>query len=216
MENNVDTKERILDSAEILFASQGFAGTSMRAITAAAGVNLAAVNYHFGSKEALIGAVFARRIEPINQDRLEALDQFESRGEPSLEQVIEAFLAPPLRASQDPDESEALLHVMQMIGHATSRPDAVIRDLLMQQFNDLLERFTRALARCLPDLSADELLWRFLFMVGAMAHTMSISNDVKALSKGVCDPHDIDRMTRSMVAFCSAGMRAPVTGGERS
>ena len=78
------TKERILDSAERLFAEQGFAGASMRAITTAAGANLAAVNYHFGSKESLIDAVFARRLQPINRERLEWLDRLESAGNPSL------------------------------------------------------------------------------------------------------------------------------------
>ena len=205
-----DTKERILDAAELLFAEQGFAGTSLRAITSAAEVNLAAVNYHFGSKEALIGAVFSRRLEPINRERLVWLDRIEADGEPTLEQVIEAFLAPPLRASQDPAEGEALLHITQMIGHATSRPDAAIRDLLFEQFTTIVDRFTAAIGRCLPQLTPDELLWRFLFMVGSMAHTMAMSKDVKALSQGICDPHDIDRMTDSMVAFCTAGMRAPV------
>ncbi len=210
METRRNTKERILDAAELLFAEQGFAGTSLRAITTAAGANLAAVNYHFGSKESLIDAVFSRRIEPINRERHEWLDRLEAAGEPSLEAILEAFLAPPLRVSQDPVEGESLLHVAQMIGHATSRPDSRIKELLMHQFETIFERFTGALAKQLPELDRAELFWRFLFMIGSMAHTMAISQDIKRFTQGLCEPHDVEGLIRSMVPFTAAGFRAPV------
>jgi AcrR family transcriptional regulator len=212
------TKQRILDSAEKLFAEQGFAGTSMRAITTAADANLAAVNYHFGSKESLIDAVFARRLEPINRERLAWLDRLEAGGDPSVEEILEAFLAPPLRVSQDPVEGESLLHVAQMIGHATSRPDSKIKEMLIQQFDTVVERFTAALARQLPQLEPPQLLWRFLFMIGSMAHTMAISQDVKVFTKGLCDPNDVEGLIQAMVPFAAAGFRAPVgvTKGESS
>ncbi len=209
----VETKERILDAAERLFAEQGFSGTSMRAITTAAGANLAAVNYHFGSKESLIDAVFSRRIRPINEERIQWLDRLEADGEPSVEQIVEAFLAPPLRVSQDPVEGESLLHVAQMIGHATSRPDVRIKEMLIHQFDTIIERFTRALSRQLPDVDHAQLLWRFLFMIGAMAHTMAISKDIKEYTQGLCDPNDVDGLIHAMVPFVSAGFRAPVPVG---
>ena len=210
MDNRLDTKERILDAAERLFAEQGFAATSLRAITSGAEANLAAVNYHFGSKEALIAAVFSRRLDPINQERLAWLDRLEQSATVEVEQILEAFLDPPLRVSQDPHKGEALLHVAQMIGHATSHPDPSLRDLLLSQFDDVVNRFTAALGRCLPQLEPAELLWRFLFMIGSMAHTMAMSNDIKQLSKGVCDPQQVDGLVASMVAFNAAGFRAPL------
>jgi len=210
LNTNRNTKERILDAAEVLFAEQGFAGTSLRAITTAAGANLAAVNYHFGSKESLIDAVFSRRIDPINRERLEWLDRLEAAGEASLEQILEAFLAPPLRVSQDPLDGASLQHVAQMIGHATSRPDSRIKELLMHQFETILERFTAALAKQLPELDPAQLLWRFLFMVGSMAHTMAISRDIKLFTQGLCDPHGVEGLIRSMVPFVAAGFRAPL------
>jgi len=210
LETRRDTKARILDAAELLFAEQGFAGTSLRAITAAAGANLAAVNYHFGSKESLINAVFSRRLEPINRERLEWLDRLEAAGETSLEELLEAFIAPPLRVSQDPVEGKSLLHVAQMIGHATSRPDSRIKELLMHQFETIFERFTAALAKQLPELDPTQLLWRFLFMVGSMAHTMAISQDIKHFTRGLCDPNDVEGLIRAMVPFAAAGFRAPV------
>jgi AcrR family transcriptional regulator len=110
-----DTKERILDTAERLFAKQGYAATSLRGIIAEAGVNLAAVHYHFHSKEALLEAVILRRSVPANRERLALLDRFEKEGEgnpPSLEKVIEAFVAPTLRMSRDP-QSGALAQTLR-------------------------------------------------------------------------------------------------------
>ncbi len=210
MKKDSDTRERILDAAEHLFAERGFAGTSLRRITAAADANLAAVNYHFGSKEALIGKVFSRRLEPITADRLKWLDRLEAEGEPSVEQIVEAFLAPPLRVSQDPRRGESLLHVAQMIGHGMSRLDTSIRDLLLEQFNETVERFTRALAQAIPEMPKDVLLWRFLFMVGTMAHTMSMCPHLERVSHGLCDPADTEGMIRSMVPFVAAGFHAAV------
>jgi AcrR family transcriptional regulator len=214
LENGTDTRDRILDAAERLFAEQGFAGTSLRQITSTADANVAAVNYHFGSKEALIGEVFARRFEPINVDRLAWLDRLESEGEPTVEQIVEAFLAPPLRVSQDPEHGEALLHVAQMIGHGMSRLDPSIRDLLVEQFHEIVERFTHALARAIPGIPRDVLMWRFVFMIGTMAHTMSMCPHLERLSHGVCDPSDTDAMIRSMVPFVAAGFRSAVPARE--
>jgi len=100
-----DTKERILDTAERLFSEQGYAATSLRGIIAEAGVNLAAVHYHFHSKEALLEAVILRRSVPANRERLALLSRFEEEADgnpPALEKVIEAFVSPTLQMSRDP------------------------------------------------------------------------------------------------------------------
>ena len=99
-----DTKERILNVAELLFADRGFPATSLRDITSEASVNIASVNYHFGSKEALLAAVLERRLRPINARRLELLDAIESAagtGAPNTEEVIRAFLSPPFQKRQE-------------------------------------------------------------------------------------------------------------------
>src|SRR5258708_24349804 len=109
VEARPDTKQRILDSAERLFAEYGFAGVSFRAIIGDAKVNLAAIHYHYRSKEALFDAVILRRLEPINRERLALLDAYE---QPTLEQVLEAFLAPAFRVGADPDGGPAFLRFM--------------------------------------------------------------------------------------------------------
>src|SRR4051812_4019575 len=97
-----ETRTRILDAAEELFMRHGFEGTSMRLLTAKAGVNLAAVNYHFGSKHALIEALLRRRLDPMNQARLAELEKLEASGETlSPEAIIRAFIVPSLRLVED-------------------------------------------------------------------------------------------------------------------
>src|SRR5512144_758055 len=97
-----ETRTRILDAAEELFMQHGFEGTSMRLLTARAAVNLAAVNYHFGSKHALIEAVFRRRLDPMNAARLAALESLEAEGRPSdPERIIRAFVGESLRMIED-------------------------------------------------------------------------------------------------------------------
>src|SRR5258707_11212930 len=110
----IDTKQRILDSAERLFAQSGFAATSLRSIIADAKVNLAAIHYHYHSKEALLEAVILRRLEPLNRRRLEMLDACErvADGKPSVESILEAFIAPTFRAVNDSESGKTFSLLM--------------------------------------------------------------------------------------------------------
>ena len=200
-----DTKERILDAAELLFVDHGFAATSLRMVTGDAGANLAAVNYHFGSKEQLIDAVLARRIEPITRERLELLDRVESRPEGEslpVEEVVQAFVGPALRLCGGPGTT-----VVRLLGNATTQP--MVRERVFRQFEETVRRFVAALSRALPDLDHAEILWRFLFMVGTMSHTMSLSDVVSRFSDGACDPTDVEGTLSRLVDFISAGLRSP-------
>lgn len=216
-ENNLDTKIRILNAAERLFADHGFAATSLRAITTEAGVNLGAVNYHFGSKDELIEAVFVRRLEPINAERLARLNELVERAGshgPPLEEVIDAFIGPALRMTRT--EGQAATVVRRLLGHAISQPREEIRRMFTAQFGDVVERFSVELKRALPGRGDQEIFWRFLFMVGAMAHTMALSDHLPEVSRGLCHLEDVDDVTRRLVGFIAAGMRAPspdVTAG---
>lgn len=207
------TKERILDAAEQLFADHGFAATSLRMVTGEAGANLAAVNYHFGSKEQLIDAALARRIEPLTEERLKLLDRIEAEaggGAIPVEEVVQAFVGPALRLCGGPGTT-----VVRMLGNATTQP--MVRERVIGQFEETIQRFGEALSRALPELDAPEIHWRFLFMVGTMSHTMSLADVVKRLSDGACDPSDVDGTLARLVGFISAGMRSPhpaTRGGE--
>jgi len=205
------TKERILDTAERLFAEQGYAATSLRSIIAGAGVNLAAVHYHFHSKEALLEAVILRRSEPANQERLNLLNQFQQAAGGAavpLEKVIEAFVAPTFRMALDPASGGMVF--MRLLGRLHAEGD-LLSGLLISRFGDMLERFGAALRLALPDLPPEELFWRLNFAVGALAQTLrGGSKDLAAISDLPLS-FDSEKALERLVAFLSAGFRAPFT-----
>lgn len=196
-----DTKSRILDVAEKLFGLNGFEATSLRDITAGAQVNLAAVNYHFQSKDSLIDAVIARRIEPVNRRRMEMLDA--AAPHPTLEQILMAFLAPVL----DKDMGT----VVPLLGRIMSDPTQFVEKVFKKHLSQISQRFQAALQEQLPELPRTELLWRMHFTVGVMTHVMSLSQVLPALTGGLCDISDRQALIERVVAFAAAGFRARVT-----
>jgi AcrR family transcriptional regulator len=205
------TRQRLLDVAERLFAEQGFEGTSMRALTSQAGANLAAVNYHFGSKEALFEAVFARRFAPLNLERLRLLAAAEARhaGEPiELEEWLEAMIGPPLRESALGDGGSA--RFLALLGRMHTENSELQRRVCERPFGEVRERFLSALRRALPELDETELFWRVHFVIGAMANTMASQTRLAVISHGLCDARDVEDTIRRLVPFLAAGMRARV------
>jgi AcrR family transcriptional regulator len=216
-----ETKEKILDAAEELFSDDGFAATSIRAITTRAGVNLAALNYHFGSKDALVDAVFGRRIGPLNDERIRLLDEIESRagvGEITLEGVLEAFLSPAIRLASDPESGGKVF--MRLMGRAHTEPGDFFRKVIAKQFQTVFLRFKSAFQKVLPHLPPEELYWRIHFVVGAMAFTMSHKMALhylesyqpkgESVAGGIVDP-DAGVVLSRLVGFTAAGLRAEVT-----
>ena len=203
------SKERILDVAERLFAERGFAATSLRNITAEAAVNLAAVHYHFGSKDELIEAVFARRLGPLNRERLRLLEACQAAvggASPSVEELLEALIAPALRSGLDSRRGGQFF--MRLLGRTYAEPGEAALGILREQFEQTVRRFSEALGRALPELPPAEVLWRVHFAIGSMAHTMVGAHKLQALSNGLCDPADVEAIVERLVAFLSAGMRA--------
>jgi AcrR family transcriptional regulator len=202
----MDTEQRILDAAEGLFAQHGFTGTSLRMITTRAGVNLAAVNYHFGSKEALLRATLDRIVGPVNRERLAMLERAEAAaGErpPSVEAVLEAFLAPDLRMMRDMGDRGALL--MRFLGRSQTEPTELVQRLVRAQFMDLGQRFLRALCRALPQLPEEELYWRLHCVVGVIGYLMA-----DTASLGMLDRSDVDGTVARLVAFLAPAVAAPI------
>jgi AcrR family transcriptional regulator len=192
-----DTKSRILDTAEKLFALNGFKPTSLRDITADAQVNLAAVNYHFQSKDQLIDAVIARRIEPVNRRRIEMLDALGP--DATLEQILTAFLAPVLEL---PVESVPLM------GRMMSEPDLFMERIYRKHLQPLARRFHEKLTHVLPDLPAPERLWRLYFTAGVMTHVLTWSSVLPEMSGGMCHIGDRQALLDRVISFVAAGFRA--------
>jgi AcrR family transcriptional regulator len=209
-EKDSDTKTRLLDAAERLFAERGFAAASLRAITAAAQVNLAAVNYHFRSKEALLHAVFSRRLGPLNRQRLRILEEAEARaGRRSLplEDILEAFVAPTLRLRAELAHSGASFQ--RLMGRLIFEPAEIVQTIFKDQFAGLAVRFQAALVKALPKLPPVDMLWRIHFTIGAMAFTMAGTHILTVLARNRCDPADVEGTIRRLVAYLAAGLRAP-------
>ena len=209
-----DTKARILDAAEALFSAHGFAATSMRDITTRAEANLAAVNYHFGSKLELVRAVFARRFGPLNEDRLARLTQLEARAGDApvaLVEILRAFVAPALRLG-----AARGLDCMRLMGRVHSEPPAFVSELFGELFADVRTRFLAALQRGAPHLPPAQAYLRMYFVVGAMAHTMVASQHLAAMTDGQCDGTDLDWVENELVHFGAAGLLAKPTPARRA
>lgn len=203
MIEKADTKTRILDSAEKLFGMNGFEGTSLRDITAAADVNLAAINYHFQSKDSLIDAIVVRRIEPVNKKRFELLDA--AGPNPSVEQILSAFMAPVMQVKVDA--------VVPLIGRILSNPEVFVERVFQKHLAPVSQRFVEALCKALPDLPPSEILWRLHFAVGVLTHTMLWGRIFPKITNGVCDISDREALVDRAVRFVAAGFRAPASRG---
>ncbi|MCI0421987.1 MAG: TetR family transcriptional regulator, partial [Acidobacteria bacterium] len=167
------TQPRILDAAEKLFARHGFESTSLRAIIASAGVNLAAIHYHFRGKEGLIRAVIERRFAPINDERLRRLEVCERRADgrsPTVEEILEAFLSPMLRVGLPHSGQGRLL--MQLAGRLLQPSGGMLEKAAGSEFERVAIRFLAALHRALPDLPKQEIAWRINFTIGAAARAL--------------------------------------------
>jgi len=207
----IDTKQRILDVAERMFAEHGFEGTSLRGIIAEAGVNLAAVHYHFHSKEALLEAVLLRRIVPLNEERLALLDKVvaEARVRPSVEDILLAFTGPPMRLILDPTGEGRVFG--KLMGRLHSETGVQFLDMLAKHFAAVSRRFREALMRAIPQLPEEDLSWRIHFAVGSMAHTLSCWDHLESVSHGWLKKTDAEAIIPSLVGFMAAGLRAPVS-----
>jgi AcrR family transcriptional regulator len=202
--SSASTKERILTAAESLFAQRGFEGASLRQLTAAAGVNLAAVNYHFGSKDNLVEEVFKRRLDQLNARRLAALKQVAGQPETALEDVLEAFIRPALDLSHDGGGSL----FMRVLARAFAEHDDSLRKFLSENYGHVMRQFTAEFARLLPDLSKEELYWRIDLVTGALTHAMSGFGMIQRKSD-VSETIHREHTVAHLVRFSAAGLRTP-------
>jgi len=212
---NTDTRERILDAAERLFMAYGYDGTSMRQITGEAAVNLAAVNYHFGSKEALIQEVFRRRLDWLNEERMRVLDRLEAEAggqpvKPSL--IVDAFFGTLLRMADD--EARGGMTFLRLLGRTLTEPSEFIRAFLAHEYKAVMDRFKEALFRALPDVPKAEIVWRFHFMLGATSYAIAGTDALRLVTDWQIEEEDsidrLDRLVPRLMSFLIGGLRAPL------
>jgi AcrR family transcriptional regulator len=212
-----DTKTALLDAAERLFSRDGIAESSLRAITAEAGANLASVNYHFGSKEGLVRAVFARRLGPLNRRRIELLEGCLEAGDgvADLRCLLSAFVEPAMAMMKSRDAGDR--GFVRLLSRTLFEPTGELRATMAEEFREVGERFTREIARTLPGAAQEEIVWRFHFMVGALAHTVAgesmVSHRLECLHLN--RDEDAATITHRLVDFLLGGWEGLQLNGSR-
>ncbi len=203
------TRERILDIAEELFAEQGIVATSLRALTKAADVNLAAVHYHFGSKEALLDAVLERRARPANLERLAGLERLEERdggAPPSIEEILSAFVVPGVRSLQALSDRRGLL--ARLRARVEAQPPDVVEALFRKHFGVVCARFLEALQRELPELDKQLVADRFRLALGTLSCAFSGNFDLDTIPGHSPQETPLEVKIQRLVEFLAAGLRA--------
>ncbi len=202
------TRTAIITAAERLYAERGFADVTMRDIVAAADVNLAAVNYHFGSKDELIAELFVTRSIATNRERLNELKSAEEAGggRAPIDAVMRALVGPTLRGCLGPDRQRATAARFMIRTSIEAVPP--IRKIRNREISHL-RRFAAAMRRSLPNVADADIYWGLHFAL-AMAHqTIRDSERLIKLSDGLCDLDDVDGIISRVVA---ASILALTTG----
>ncbi len=198
------TKDRILGAAEELFAQFGFTGTSLRQVTSRADVNIAAVNYHFGSKENLVNEVFRRRMDEMTEQRMSALKAAVETHPRELEPILAAFVQPALALAQDRNGGGAFVRV---IARAYAEKNDSLRKFLSDHYGHVLREFAKAIAVAVPGLSKEELYWRLDFLAGSLTYAMADFGLIKRPA-GVTEAAHRERAARELIRFAAAGFKS--------
>lgn len=207
----INTKQRILDAAEHLFAKDGYRGTSLRAITGQADVNLAAVNYHFGSKEALLEEVIKRRLLPLNETRRQRIEEVRDNARkeekiPDIKAVLLGFIEPTLQFREATPEAE---HFVTFIGRSITDPDDTVRQVFHRFIKSLFHLLFETSCEALPDLPKDLVFWRLHFTLGSLFHTLHICGKFQT-DDNISFTSDMDSQTliNLILPYVTAGMKA--------
>jgi AcrR family transcriptional regulator len=201
-------KLRLVEAAEELFAERGFEAVSVRDITKRAGMNIASINYHFGSRDGLVAGVMIRYITPINDERLariEALERRWSGKSVPLEEILDAFVRPLATQVRKSELSERLF--LKLVGRMFGEQAAAMPPGVEEQFKQVVARFVKALSKALPELAVDEILWRMHFVVGAMVHSMAQDEVLQRISQGASGNPTIEATLSRFTRFAVAGLR---------
>lgn len=201
------SREKLVLSAERLFAAHGFDGVSVRDIANDAKVNSALLGYYFGGKEGLLAEVYTRHCEPLKRERgrLLAAHRAEKKSL-TLEAVLDAFIRPSLAANQGTEQGRSFSRLRAILSAENSM---LLEQLVAENFDETSRTFVKALCECLPHLGREDVLWRFHFLLGGIYYTALGPHRIRILSKGKCDPSDPDATREELIRFAAAGFRAP-------
>ncbi len=207
------SRERVLQAAEQLFASHGYAGTSLRAIMAQAQVDTGAIHYHFRNKLGLLRALFEQRVAPINDEREAQFDGIDDPAEPpELEAVLRAFIAPALRAAYSPEQAP----FNRITALCSVDPEPQVRAVVFEAYDAAARRFARLLRAATPWLGDTDFQWRLECMYGSMMYIRSDNGRVSHLLDARHRRDQVEHVIDELVAFTAAGFRAPGTSCKKN
>ena len=213
LDNDEDgTPERILRTAERLFAERGFNGVSVRELAAAARVNIASIGYHFKSKEGLLSEVYRRHCDPMIAERLRGLAASSRlRGKARIAAIIEAFIRPALQ-QVEVEDGATFIRLRAVLSGENSE---LLEKLVAENFDQSSTAFIDVLCECLPHLSRTDICWRFHFLLGAIYYTAAGPHRIAAFSNGRCDPSNTEAVIKELVPFMTRAFQAPPTKPQR-
>jgi AcrR family transcriptional regulator len=205
--NGDRTRTRIIAVAEQLFADKGVDAVSLRHIMTRAGVNISLINYHFGTKEGLLRAIFTRRIAPLNQQRLALLEKAEMASDPPrLEDLLRAFLLPRWKVSLSTTKSS---RSARLFGRIFSDSSRLSRRIIPQFFDEFQHRFVNSLKRALPGVPDREIYWRLHLLLCVAIQTPLYYERTRKLSGGLCSFRDPEELFAELLPVLKAALRAP-------
>ncbi|MGL4249395.1 MAG: TetR/AcrR family transcriptional regulator [Aeromonas sp.] len=213
--SKIDTKNRILDAAEVLFAERGFADTSLRLITSEADVNLASVNYHFGSKKELIQAVLDRYLSLFMPDLDTRLRVLLEQDQLTLLQLFESFVEPLMKLAVVRANGPAIF--MQLLGRGYIDSQGHLRRFITTHYGPILQRITQAISKANPALSPADLFWRLHFTLGTVVFTMASADALRDIALADFGQQlDIEGLVRNVIPYLASGVGAPVESARLS
>ncbi|NHI00605.1 MULTISPECIES: TetR/AcrR family transcriptional regulator [Oceanimonas] len=202
-----DTRQKILDTAEVLFAEQGFNDTSLRQITRMAGVNLASVSYHFGSRKDLIKAVMDRYLSRFMPALDDALQRLLPRPDIALEQVFESFVAPLMGLSRLRRRGPEIF--LQLLASGYMDNQGFLRWFIINHYGGVVVHFTQCVRRAAPELGPAELFWRLHFTLGTVVFTMASGEALRDIARNDFNEHiDVEGLVRRVIPYLASGMKA--------
>ena len=201
-------RDRILDTAQALFAEHGYSAASTRAIAQAAGVNLAQLHYHYGAKRDLFKAAYMRGAVQVTEARTQGLAAARARHGDApipLEALVRSFVTPFMLNGQTPEGRAT----MRMHARLHTEPDDISKEVLSTVYDETTLAYAAEFQRVLPGLTHETLCWRLYFMMGAYRYTLLRTGRLEAMSGGACDSGDFERAVAEIVPFLCAGLAAP-------
>ncbi len=201
-----ESREKILDAAEALFAQGGFNGVSMKDVAKGAEVDTSLMHYYFGSKAGLYAAVLTRRAGQVNASRLGALQRYaaEVGDRADVAGIVRTYIEATFAIARN--GGEGFLNYLTLVAQINSAPAGTIPGLEATPFDEVVQVFIAMLRKARPAASDADLYWFYHMLSGAISLSWARTGRIDSLSGGLCRSEDFDAIEAHMIAVFSHGL----------